>query len=285
MDRPPAAGRPRALPPALRVGWVLYRRDLVGTLLSPSVYAVVTAACLLLTFFMVSYLDTVSSLAVFVSEDPARIPLFFTMAFLSLYLGVASSISISAEREHRTFEVLFYGPVTPLLRLLSIFLRDLAVFLLAAVVFLLDLWIVSRLTNLSLGPGILRSIGFSFFLVWPMIGFSLLLSSLTRRVRKAVLLFVTIFVALAGLQIAAGLLSSIPAESISLFLLYVRRTLSALLQAAQWVSPFAYIARLNEPMGAGSPAGIGWILLAGILYAAVLLALAVLVLKKSDKSS
>ncbi len=277
MDRQSAVSR-------LQVGWVLYRRDLLATLLSPAIYVIVTAACLLLTFFVVSYLDTVENLAVFVSADPARIPLFFCVAFLALYLGITSSIAISTEREQRTFEVLFYGPVTPVQRLAAIFLRDLSVFLLAVLVFVLDLWVTSRVTNLSLGPGSLRSAGYSFLLVWPMIGFSLLLSSSVRRVRKAVLLFVTVFVVLAGLQIAQGLMYSIPSASASLFLLYVRRALSAFLDIVQWVSPFSYIARLNGSAGPGAAAGIGWVLPAAVLYALLLLALATLVLKKTDKS-
>lgn len=271
-----------ALDSPARVGWVLYRRDLLATLFSPAIYIVLTVACLLLTFFTVSWLDTVGSLSVLVSTDPARLPLFFCVGFLALYLGLTSSLSISSEREHRTFEVLFYGPVTSSLRIVSIFLRDLSVFLLAEGVFLLDLWVISRLTGISLGPDSLRGVLHSFLLIGPMIGFSLLLSALTRRVRKAVLLFVSVFVILAGLQIASGLLQAVPPSSLSLFLLAVRRALSALLAALRWISPFSYLARLNDPPGTGSP--LGWTLLAAVLYTLLLLALAILALKKADKS-
>ncbi len=269
----------------LRVGWVLYRRDLLLALFSPSIYLCLSAACLLLAFFVVNYLNTVSQLSVLVSADPARIPLFFSVAFISLYLGVTSSISISSEREHRTLEVLFYGPVTPLARILSIFLRDLSVFLLAAVFFVLDILIASSFTNLALGPYSLSTIGASFFLVWPMVSFSLLLSSCFRRVRKAVLLFVTIFIGLAGLQIASSLLSAIPTESISLFLLYVKQAFLAVLRVSQWVSPFSYIARLNDTVLSGSTLHLGGYVLAAVGYSVLLLLLATAVLKRMDKSA
>ena len=73
--------------------------------------------------------------------------------------------------------------------------------------------------------------------------FSLLLSATLKRVRNSVLLFMGIFLALVGLQIAFGLIVKIAPESIPLFLLYVRETLGILLQGLEWVSPLSYVAR------------------------------------------
>ena len=264
----------------VRVGWILFKRDFMGSLLSPAVYIAVTAACLISTFFVVNYLDTLSKVAVLVSVDPLGVPLFFAVVLMALYIGVISSISITGEREHRTLEVLFYGPVTPWSLILAKFSYGIAIFLFALVFFTLYLLVEATLTNLAFGPRSLKSIGISFFLVWPMVSFSVLLSTALKRVRNAVLLFVGIFLALTGLQIAYGLLLGIPPESISLFLLYVREGLTILLKGLQWVSPFSYIARATTDMPLGSPMPAGWSILFACLYASFLLIVAIFVLKK-----
>jgi ABC-type transport system involved in multi-copper enzyme maturation permease subunit len=264
----------------LRVGWVLFKRDFIGSLLSPAIYIAVTVACLISTFFVVNYLNTLNKVSVLVSVDPLSAPLFFAIALIALYIGVISSISITGEREHRTLEVLFYGPVTPWSLVLAKFSYGIAIFLFALAFFTLYLLVESTITNLALGPRSLKSIGISFFLVWPMVSFSLLLSAILKRVRNAVLLFIGIFLVLTGLQIAYGLLLSIPSESISLFLLYVREGLAILLKGLQWVSPFSYIAKATTDMSLNSPLSIGWSILFAFFYSSFLLILAIFVFKK-----
>jgi ABC-type transport system involved in multi-copper enzyme maturation permease subunit len=264
----------------LRIGWILFKRDFIGSLLSPVVYIAVTAACLISTFFVVNYFDTLSKVSVLVSVDPLSIPLFVAVALIALYIGMISSISITGEREHRTLEVLFYGPVTPWSLVLAKFSYGIAVFLFAQVFFTFYLLVESAILNLSLGPSSLKSLGISFFLVWPMVSFSLLLSAALKRVRNAVLLFVGIFLALMGLQIAYSLLLSIPPESISLFFLYVREGLAILLRGLQWVSPFSYIARATTDMAVGVAMAAGWSILFAVLYTSFLLIATIFVLRK-----
>jgi len=264
----------------LRIGWILFKRDFIGGLLSPAVYIAVTAACLISTFFVVNYLNTLNKVSVLVSVDPLSAPLFFAVTLMALYIGVISSISITGEREHRTLEVLFYGPVTPWTLVLAKFSYGIAIFLFAQVFFTFYLLVESTFTNLAFGPKTLKSIGISFFLIWPMVSFSLLLSAALKSVRNAVLLFVGIFLALTGLQIAYGLLLGIPPESISLFLLYVREGLAILLKGLQWVSPFSYIARVTTDMPLSFPLPVGWSILFAFFYSSFLLIAAIFVLKK-----
>lgn len=264
----------------LRIGWILFKRDFIGGLLSPAVYIAVTAACLISTFFVINYLNTLNKVSVLVSVDPLNAPLFFAVALMALYIGVISSISITGEREHRTLEVLFYGPVTPWTLVLAKFSYGIAIFLFAQVFFMFYLLIESIFTNLAFGPKTLKTIGVSFFLIWPMVSFSLLLSTALNRVRDAVLFFVGIFLTLTGLQIAYGLLSGIPPESISLFLLYVREGLAILLKGLQWVSPFSYIARATTDMPLSFPLPVGWSIFFAFFYSSFLLIAAIFVLKK-----
>jgi len=264
----------------LWIGWTLFKRDFAGSFFSPIIYIAVTAACLVSTFFMVNYLNALSKVSVLVSVDPLSVPRFFAVALMALFIGVLCSMSITGEREHRTLEVLFYGPVTPWSFVLAKFGYGIALFLLALALFTLYLLVESTITNLALGTRSLKAIGISFFLVWPMISFSLLLSAAFKRVRNVVLLFIGIFLAFTGIQIVYNFLLGIPPESISLFLLYMRETLAILLKALRWVSPFSYIARATTNIHVGLSMSIGWIIVCAVLYSLFLLTMTIFVLKK-----
>ena len=278
--------RPVVMKPyrASRVGATLYLRDLKAKLFSPFPYLLLALICLLSTYFLGNLLKVISSLSVMVSADPFQIPLFFSVIAIALYLGVTSSTSISHEREQRTLEVLFFGPVTAEVRILALFFRDISVFLISVAFFLVHALVYSLATNLSLGVLSLRTAALSLPLVCPMVGLSLLLSASCRRARTSVLLFVCLFVLLAGLQLASMVLASIPAESISLFVLYLRRALAVFLDWILWISPFSYISRIGGMLETGASRPMGWTVLAALTYTAGLLAAARLVLSKRGKS-
>ena len=264
----------------LRIGWVLFKRDLTRSVFSPAPYIATTVSCLVSTFVVINYLDTLEKVSVLVSIDPSGIPLFVAVVLMSLYLGVSSSISITEEKEHRTLEILFYGPVTSWSLVLAKFCRDLTVFFFVLLFYVFFLLVESSITNLAIGPQSFKSMGIAFFLIWPMISFSLFLSAAMRRVRNAVVFFVIIFFVLAGLQVSHDLLLRIPPQSISLFLLYVRETLSIISKVLQWVSPFSYIAQTTYYMIGGVFRHAEWHLLFAVLYSSFILITACLVLKK-----
>ena len=263
----------------LRVFRTLYVRDLISVLYSPFVYLLGVLVCALASYFAGVFLTTVSSLSIMVSADPLRIPLAFTAIAVAVYLGVSSSIAITHEKEQKTLEVLFYGPVTPAARVGALFFRDLSVFLIVVALFFAEALVVSLTTNLTLGAPSLRAAALSVALVCPMLGFSLLLSAAFRKTRSAVLLFVSLFVVLSGLQLASMVLDSVPVESASLFVMYLRRALSLFLSWARWLSPFAYIARVGEFLEAGGQAAAGTVA-AALAYAFGLLGAATIVLKR-----
>ena len=264
----------------LRIGWVLFKRDLTRSVFSPAPYIATTVSCLVSTFFVINYLDTLEKVSVLVSVDPSGVPLLVAIMLMSLYLGISSSISITDEKERRTLEILFYGPITSWTLVLAKFCRDISVFFFVLLFFVCYLLVASSITNLAIGPRSFKSIGIAFLLIWPMISFSLLLSSALQRVRNAVVFFVIIFFVLAGLQVSHNLLLRIPPESISLFLLYVRETLSILSKVLQWISPFSYIGQITFYVTGGVFRPADWHLLFAVLYSSIILITAALVLNK-----
>jgi hypothetical protein len=267
----------------MKRGKILYLRDLKSALYSPFPYILVTAVCLLSTYFLRNFMAAVSALSLTVSTDPSRLPLSVSVIAMALYLGITSSTSLSHEREQKTLEVLFYGPVTPAMRIGALFLRDLSVFLLALGFFFVHALVVALTANLAAGAQSLRTAGLSLPLVCPMIGLSLLLSAMCRKTRSSVLLFISLFVLMAGLQAVFAALSSIPLENASLFVLYIKRALSAFLEWAKWISPFSYLSRIGGMLSDGGPYEARWTVLAALAYSAALLAAACLALARKGQ--
>ncbi len=263
-------------------GGILYLRDLKSSLFSPFPYILVTAVCLLSTYFLRNFMAAVYALSLTVSADPSRLPLSVSVIALALYLGITSSISLSHEREQKTLEVLFYGPVTPSMRIAALFLRDMSVFLMALGFLFVHALVVSLTANLATGAQSLRAAALSLPLVCPMIGLSLLLSALCRKARSSVLLFIGLFVLMAGLPAVFVVLSSIPLESATLFMLYIRRALSALLEWVKWISPFSYLSWIGG-MLPGNPSQAGVAVLGAAAYSAALFAAASLALARKGK--
>lgn len=257
----------------------LYVRDFTSVLFSPFVYLLGFLVCALTSYFPGVFLTTVSSLSIMVSAGPLRIPLVSTVIAIAVYLGISSSIAIAHEREQKTLEVLFYGPVTPAERIGALFLRDLSVFLIVVALFFAEALFISLTTNLTLGAPSLRAAVLSVPLVCPMVGFSLLISSAFRKTRAAVLFFISLFVVFSGLQFTSMVLDSVPAESASLFIMYFRHALFLFLGWARWLSPFAYIARVGELIEAGGQS-LAWTVAAALVYAFGLLGAATIVLRK-----
>jgi len=264
----------------LRVGWALFKRDLIERLLSPVTYIGMTLVCLLSTFMVINYLDTLEKLSIIVSVDPSSATLFFAVIFMALYLGVTSSMAIAQEREHRTLEVLFCGPITYTVFVLSKFFRDVTVFFIFLIVLTGFLILESEIANLAIGPKSLQSIGLSFFLIWPTLAFCLLISSLAKRVRIAILIFVVVIFILGIIQIAHSFLFSMPPDKISLFLLYIRQVLAIVLDVLQWISHISYIAAATGDMPVSIPISLFWYVLVGVLYSFCLLFFAITIMRK-----
>jgi len=184
----------------LRVLGALLRRDLGMVFRHPAIYLIVGLVWLALAWFSSNFLVSLGKLGVSVAADPVRIPYVVSVVLISLYLAVASAVSLAQERENRALEVFFYGPVTPAARVLSLFLRDAAVFLVCAASFLGLALATGGITRLFPGAYTLRSVGLSVLLVWPTLGMGLLASAAVRRTRGAVILVVGLLLLLPPTQ-------------------------------------------------------------------------------------
>ncbi len=269
----------------LEVFWALFRRDLGMVFRHPAIYLIVGLVCLALAYFSNNFLLSLGKLGVSVAADPVRIPYVVSVVLITLYLAVASGMSLAQERENRTLEVFFYGPVTPVARVLALFLRDASVFLVCAASFLVLAFAAGGFTRLFPGSYTLSSVGLSICLVWPTLGLSLLASAAVRKTRTAVILVVGVFLVFAALQAAGALLAALPAEGLSLAALVARGSLMALLRVLEWLSPLGYLAHVNDAILATSPLATTGVLAAAAGYTALMLALSILVLARREKGA
>jgi hypothetical protein len=82
------------------------------------------------------------------------------------------------------------------------------------------------------------------------------------------------------IQIAHSFLYSMPPDTISQFLLYIRQVLAIVLAVLQWISYISYIAAATGDMPASIPISLFWYAVVGVLYSFFLLFLTITIMRK-----
>ncbi len=260
---------------------VLTKRDLVSALHGWGIYVATVISFLLSSFFLGRYLGGIREDNIRISLDPLSGFLFFpSVIIISFYLTVLSSISVSRERDQGTLEILFYGPVNSSAFILAKYLKEILTYLIIVVFFFAYFWGVSGLTNLGFSLGLVKAIFLSIFLVSCWISFGLFISSLTSRVRNSILWVVGVFLAFWALYFGQGLLLSLPAEEMPVFLSYIGGAVSFIYQAVWWISPLSYLSRGMDAVNVGSGWLYGMSILYSIIYSVVLIIFSMFILKR-----
>lgn len=254
----------------------LARRELLAALHGPSLYVMVTVACLVAAVLIKSYLDYVDNNGTLVMSDPLKTPLLFAVVAMTGYLGLAAAAGLAGEREHGTLEVLFYGPVDAPTYIAGKMLGHLATYLLAIVVLGGFLGLSSLMTGMPLDGATLTLLAASVLPAACMIALGLLLAALVGRVRPALALTALALALLllidAGNQIAAAQ----PGDSL---LGSAAGLLSAASALTSWLSPFGYFWRASDGLGIGSAGDVLVDLGLALLYSVLLTLLAIMALR------
>ncbi|MGH2544447.1 MAG: ABC transporter permease subunit [Ardenticatenaceae bacterium] len=280
-----AGGRTRSRPVVLlsangrlrvRSALRLVRREVMAALRGPSVYLMVTLACLVAAVIVKSYLDFVADSGTLVLAAPLNAPLLFAVLAMTGYLGLLAAAGLAGERERGTLEVLFYGPVDALAYIGGKMLGHLVIYVLAIAALAVFLGLTSFLTGIPLGNTTLLLLAASTIPAASMIALGLLLAALVGRIRPALAamaLAMAIFIAVdAGNEIAA----SQPGDTL---LGSAAGLLSALAALTGWISPFSYLWRAEDSVVLGSGAGALIALGAALLYGLLLTGLSIVALR------
>lgn len=261
----------------IRTALRLARRELLAALQGPSLYLMVTLACLVAAVLIKSYLDYVGNNGTLVLANPLETPLIFAVLAMTAYLGLSAAAGLAGERERGTLEVLFYGPVDSCAYIAGKMLGHLATYALAVAALAGFLGLSSLLTGMPLDGATLLLLTASMLPAACMIALGLLVAALVGRLRPALALTALALAILitidAGNQIAAAQ----PGDSLLGSAAGLLSTVSAL---TSWLSPFGYFWRASEGFGFGFAGDVLLDLGIALLYGALLTALAVVALRR-----
>jgi ABC-type transport system involved in multi-copper enzyme maturation permease subunit len=244
--RPPSVSSRLCPPGWARLAYLLVRRETAAKFVSLWFWLVASALCLMAYGYGSGFARTFETESVVVTADPLAGLNTLVVAFLGLVLGLRLAGAISWEREHGTLEVLLVGPVPSSVIVLAKYLAELAVLAALVAVYCLYLAIAQPLGASVTGAGDFAAILANGLFVLPVMAIGLVVSGMTASVRMAVVLYLALVALLATYEVVLGLLRTMPADSMSLFSLYLRALLEAAAPLFHALSPVAGIAFLAE---------------------------------------
>ncbi len=187
--------------------------------------------------------------------------------------GLRLSSSIAWEREHRTLEVLLVAPATWPSVAAAKFVSELSVFIFVALAY-----VVYLVAAQPMGAGVvgLAEAGhtlLTLLLAMPFLGLGLVVSTFSRTVRSASIVYIVLVLVFTAFDAAYGILVAIPPENLSLVALYGRATVELADPFIQFISPTSAVAAGAQVRGGGTGEVAGAIMQAiGLSFAMVALA-------------
>lgn len=263
------------------IAGVIAWREAKAAIRGISGYVALTLALVAATWVLLIDVRALEASGLLVLAEPFRSPLSVAILVLALFLAVSAAVSVARDRESGTLEVLFYGPVDELAYVLGKVGGLLVAYLAALPLLLVSLALLALMSGLMLTPTILVSLALSVVPAAEVVGFGVLLSVGTGRVRSAVLLLVGVTALLFGVGVAYSMVLLVPISDPSNPLLSVRDALAALDAAARWISPFAYLDRVVEGTMAGAWRTALISLLAALAYTILMIGLGAYWLRRS----
>jgi ABC-type transport system involved in multi-copper enzyme maturation permease subunit len=270
----------RAVPSRTKVASVIALREARGAIRGIGGYIALTVALLAGTWILLVDVRALEAGGLLVLANPFGPALTVAMLVVALFLAVSAAVSTARDRESGTLEVLFYGPVDELIYILGKVGGLLMAFAAALPLLLVAFILLSLMTGFALTPKVLASLGLSIIPAAVIVGFGVLLSVGTSRVRTAVLLLVAVIAGLLGITVAYSLVLLVPISDAASPVLPLRDALAALDAVVRWLSPFSYLERVVDGVTSGAWRSAFVALVVAIAYAAVTIALAVLWLRR-----
>lgn len=263
-----------------RAAFLIQKRDLWATLFSPPVYATLTLSLLVASLLLRNTLNFVAEKGLTVLADPLAFPLFLTVLLSALFLAISSTATIARERDQGVLEVLFYGPVDHISYVLGKYLAQVVTYLAMVALYVPCFLLYAYLTHLHFDLRLLAVILLSVFTTSAVIAFGILVSTLTRTVRLALVILLGVVLVFLAIQVGYQLLISIPPPGRYYNpYLFLKAALGALNRLVTWLSPFAHLRQGMTALAAGNLAGFAVSLVTSLAYTGVLLALGVMGLK------
>ena len=268
------------VPSRALVASVIAQREAKAAMRGIGGYIALTVALIAGTWVLLVDVRALNANGTTVLADPFRPTLTIAMLVLALFLAVSAAVSAARDRESGTLETLFYGPVDEVSYILGKVGGLLVAYVAALPLILASLALLSFMTGFALTTRILIGLALSVIPAAVIVGFGVLLSVGTSRVRTSVLLLTAVIVLLLGITVAYSLVQVMPIDDPASPVLPLRDTLAALNAGVRWISPFAYLERVVDGVTSGAWRSAATSLAIALVYTAFMIALAALWLRR-----
>jgi ABC-type transport system involved in multi-copper enzyme maturation permease subunit len=264
----------------MSVLWLLTRREAAMLLGHLPLYVALTAGLAVSSFLLQDQLDALRTDGPQGLADPLAGGLWAATLVVALFLGLSGAVSLARERERGTLEVLFYAPITTTTVVLARW-GALVISYVAALVLTVPYFMaVALLSGFAFSTEFVTLMPLAVLLGAPPLALGVLVSCVARRVRGAVLVFMAIAAALLAVDLGermtgAAATAGDQATAVS----YGHLVLAAVAGALTWLSPFAYLSRLVDPLTTSSAGPYLRAAGGSVAYTAALLALAIAILR------
>jgi ABC-type transport system involved in multi-copper enzyme maturation permease subunit len=253
-------------------------KDAKRTLRTPGIYLAYMFACGVIALYAWFFSSLQASSGVGVSAAFPASSLLTAVGIYALYMAVSSVSAVARERQDKTLEVLFYGPVNESSFIAGKYAGRMIPYLILAVATLIYITLISLALNSGAGADMITLSIFSLLLISCVVSLGIMLSTITGSVTGAIFILIAFMLGLFVLKVLGFILSMLPAFNPMLTL--AKDIVATLLNITQYISPVEYLGIGLDAAGSNDP----WKYLLAFLYPAVytcvMLLLSAVILKK-----
>ncbi len=226
----------------IQTALTIHRRDFRITIFGPVLYIVTTISIAIGIVIIRNYLNYIESNGLYPMPDLFSFPFRWVIILTSVYLAFSVVVAIARERESGAMELLFYGPVDNVSYVLGKYSAQLTVYCLLIILYLICFFILSNIAGVQIPGSFYMMMLLSLVTGAYLISVGVFVSTMSRNVRSATLVFLTLIASTLLIQASQAWLSNIAPESDYYNpVLLLQQLLGWIQVVLTWLSPFSYL--------------------------------------------
>ena len=226
----------------IQTALTIHRRDFRITIFGPVLYIVTTISIAIGIVIIRNYLNYIESNGLYPMPDLFSFPFRWVIILTSVYLAFSVVVAIARERESGAMELLFYGPVDNVSYVLGKYSAQLTVYCSLIILYLICFFILSNIAGVQIPGSFYMMMLLSLVTGAYLISVGVFVSTMSRNVRSATLVFLTLIASTLLIQASQAWLSNIAPESDYYNpVLLLQQLLGWIQVVLTWLSPFSYL--------------------------------------------
>ncbi|HCU80480.1 MAG TPA: hypothetical protein DGN60_04875 [Chloroflexi bacterium] len=220
----------------------IHRRDFRIAVFGPIIYIMSTISITIGIVIIRNYLSYIESNGLYPMPDLFSFPYRWVIILTGVYLAFSAVVAIARERESGAMELLFYGPVDNVSYVIGKYSAQLTVYCLLIILYLVCFFIISNIAGVQIPASFFMMMLLSLFTGAYLISVGVFVSTISKSVRSATLVFLTLIASTLLIQASQAWLSNVAPESDYYNpVLLLQQLLGWVQVVLTWLSPFSYL--------------------------------------------